>query len=85
MGKDHRKGMDIIMQSVVTCPRCGVRIQREMPTDACIVVFECDSCRVVLRPKSGDCCIFCSFANVQCPPVQPRQGGSTVLHDLHEA
>ncbi|MEQ1681554.1 MAG: GDCCVxC domain-containing (seleno)protein [Nitrospira sp.] len=76
MGKDHRKGMDVIRQSVVTCPRCGANAQREMPTDACIVIFECDSCRVVLRPKSGDCCIFCSFANVQCPPVQLQQGGN---------
>ena len=65
--------MDVIRQSVVTCPRCGLETETEMPTDACVVVFECTSCRVVLRPKSGDCCIFCSFASVKCPPVQLRQ------------
>jgi len=66
--------MDVTTQSLGTGPRCGMRTETVMPTDACIVVFECESCRVVLRPKSGDCCIFCSFAGVKCPPVQLRQG-----------
>nr|WP_281243396.1 GDCCVxC domain-containing (seleno)protein [Roseovarius lutimaris] len=24
----------------------------------------------VLRPKPGDCCVYCSYADVACPPVQ---------------
>jgi hypothetical protein len=66
--------MDVITQSVVTCPRCDVGTEMEMPTDACLIVFECESCRAVLRPNPGDCCIFCSFASIKCPPVQLRQG-----------
>jgi hypothetical protein len=23
-----------------------------------------------LRPKAGDCCVFCSYGTVPCPPVQ---------------
>jgi hypothetical protein len=23
-----------------------------------------------LRPKQGDCCVFCSYGTVPCPPVQ---------------
>jgi hypothetical protein len=66
--------MDVITQSVVTCPRCGIRTETEMPTDSCIVAFECESCRGVLRPKSSDYCIFCSFAGVKYPSVKLRQG-----------
>ncbi|HZH48140.1 MAG TPA: GDCCVxC domain-containing (seleno)protein [Nitrospira sp.] len=65
--------MEIITRSVVTCPNCGTRTEAEMPAEACLVFFECESCHVVLRPKSGDCCVFCSYANVKCPPVQLRQ------------
>jgi hypothetical protein len=23
-----------------------------------------------LSPKAGDCCVFCSYGSVPCPPVQ---------------
>jgi len=44
-----------------------------MPTDACQWFYECDNCKAVLRPTHGDCCVFCSFGTVKCPPRQ--QGG----------
>ncbi len=65
--------MEVITQSVVSCPNCNARTETEMPTDACVVFFECGSCHAVLRPNPPDCCIFCSYANVKCPPVQLRQ------------
>ena len=27
-------------------------------------------CGALLRPKPGDCCVFCSFGTVPCPLVQ---------------
>jgi hypothetical protein len=59
-----------VLQSILTCPRCGHRSAETMPTDSCRVVFECPSCGVALRPKPGDCCVFCSYGTVSCPPVQ---------------
>lgn len=41
-----------------------------MPTDACQWFHECKGCGTVLRPKPGDCCVFCSYGTVQCPPIQ---------------
>jgi len=41
-----------------------------MPTDACFFFFDCAGCRAVLRPRPGDCCVFCSFGDTPCPPVQ---------------
>jgi len=46
-----------------------------MPTDACQIVYECPNCKVVLRPRAGQCCVFCSYGSVPCPPVQ--QSGTT--------
>jgi hypothetical protein len=65
--------MDIVTRSVLTCPNCGAHTEQEMPTDACVFFFECEACHSRLRPKPGDCCVFCSYGSVKCPPVQ-RQG-----------
>ncbi|WP_370625647.1 GDCCVxC domain-containing (seleno)protein [Polynucleobacter sp. es-GGE-1] len=29
-------------------------------------LYRCHSCSTILKPKSGDCCILCSFANRDC-------------------
>lgn len=47
-----------------------------MPTDACVFFHACSACGVVLRPKAGDCCVFCSYGSVPCPPVQLAGPGS---------
>jgi len=41
-----------------------------MPTDACVFFHECPGCGIVLKPTRGDCCVFCSFGSVKCPPIQ---------------
>jgi hypothetical protein len=30
----------------------------------------------LLKPKSGDCCVFCSYGDVPCPPIQEARSGS---------
>jgi hypothetical protein len=56
--------------SVLRCPNCGHEAQLMMPTDACMFFHECTGCLTLLRPKSGDCCVFCSYGSVPCPPIQ---------------
>lgn len=58
------------LQSVITCPHCGHQKSETMPTDACVHFYECESCHAMLRPKPGDCCVFCSYGSVKCPPIQ---------------
>ena len=58
------------LTSTITCPQCGHREFETMPTDACQYYYDCKNCRAVLKPKSGDCCVYCSFGDVACPPVQ---------------
>ena len=60
----------VVIESVLTCPHCGFAKRERMPTDACQYYYECCQCKALLRPKPGDCCVFCSFGSVCCPPVQ---------------
>jgi len=48
---------DVTLKSVITCPACGYRAEET-------------GCGARLKPKSGDCCIFCSYGSIRCPPVQ---------------
>jgi hypothetical protein len=60
--------------SVLTCPECGHSELIEMPTNACAFFHECNGCHEQLRPKPGDCCVFCSYGSVPCPPIQSANG-----------
>lgn len=62
--------MKVELNSVVTCPECGFQQKQKMPENACVIFYECPNCHAVLRPKQGDCCVFCSYGDVPCPPVQ---------------
>ncbi|MFL9988502.1 GDCCVxC domain-containing (seleno)protein [Paraburkholderia sediminicola] len=64
----------VILESVLTCPHCGFAKQETMPMDACQFYYECSSCKALLRPKLGHCCVFCSFGSVPCPPMQSQRG-----------
>ncbi|HEY8434009.1 MAG TPA: GDCCVxC domain-containing (seleno)protein [Sphingomicrobium sp.] len=64
------------LESKLTCPECGVRTTEKMPTDACQYFYDCRSCGAVLKPLKDDCCVFCSYGDVPCPPVQQaRENG----------
>lgn len=60
--------------SVLTCPECAHAERLAMPSNACVFFHECASCHALLRPSEGDCCIFCSFGSVRCPPMQTGNG-----------
>ena len=60
----------IIPDSTITCPHCGFSKTETMPTDACQWFYECTHCHEVLKPLAGDCCVYCSYGTVPCPPIQ---------------
>jgi phage terminase large subunit GpA-like protein len=62
--------LDPVLTSVITCPECGTKTEEEMPTESCRFFWTCPACTSRLRPKAGDCCVFCSYGSVSCPPVQ---------------
>ncbi|WP_081616571.1 MULTISPECIES: GDCCVxC domain-containing (seleno)protein [unclassified Thioalkalivibrio] len=66
---------EIVLDSTLTCPECGHEKTETMPVDACQWFYECTGCGVLLRPLPGNCCVFCSFGTVPCPPLQQKGPG----------
>ena len=64
------KPEQVVLQSVITCPKCGATKEETMPTDSCAFFYTCESCSADLKPKAGDCCVYCSYGSVPCPPIQ---------------
>lgn len=64
---------EAILESVITCPECGHKKEEIMPTNACQYFYECENCKTVLKPTGEDCCVYCSYGTVPCPPIQLDQ------------
>jgi hypothetical protein len=45
---------------------CGASHIEVIPPDVCMVRYECRSCGATLSPRPGDCCVFCSYGDVDC-------------------
>lgn len=60
----------VIPTSVLTCPVCVHSRSEVMPTDACQWFYEYEQCHTLLHPLPGDCCVYCSYGTVPCPPIQ---------------
>ena len=75
--KGRAQGMNdmIELNSTITCPECGHLWTGTMPTDACQYLYVCEKCGVQLKPKKGDCCVYCSYGDVPCPPIQEERMG----------
>lgn len=65
---------EVILESTLTCPKCHFSKLETMPTDACQWYYECTHCHALMRPLKEDCCVFCSYGSVACPPVQEGGG-----------
>lgn len=62
----------INLYSTIVCPYCGNTEKLKMPEDSCQFFYECPKCKTLLKPKPGDCCVFCSYGDVPCPPIQKK-------------
>ena len=61
---------DIQLQSIITCSQCHQKTIEQMPTNYCQYFWECPHCKNKLKPKEGECCVYCSYGSVKCPPIQ---------------
>ncbi|MGB6543519.1 MAG: GDCCVxC domain-containing (seleno)protein [Xanthobacteraceae bacterium] len=64
------KGNRVVVDCVIICPRCSTAKTERMPVDACQITYTCTGCGCILRPRPGDCCVYCSYGSVPCPPIQ---------------
>jgi hypothetical protein len=42
----------------------------DVAKDACLFFHKCVHCHRLMRPKAGDCCVFCSHGSEKCPLAQ---------------
>lgn len=65
--------------AILTCEKCNKKQSVTMPTDACQHFYKCIYCSEMIKPKEGDCCVFCSYADSKCPPkqIEANQKGIT--------
>jgi hypothetical protein len=75
----------MILESVITCPYCATATAEVMPADACQFVYNCTGCGAILLPKEGDCCVFCSYGSVPCPPIQAQRSRGPAARRIDSA
>ncbi len=62
--------MESTLESTITCPECGFAKEETMLNDSCQFFYDCINCKATLKPKAGDCCVFCSYGTIKCPSKQ---------------
>lgn len=67
---DINKNSLILYKSTIIGPECGFSKEETMPEDSCLFFYECTNCGTFLKPHKEDCCVFCSYGTVKCPPEQ---------------
>jgi len=72
MTVDHGDGL----MATITCPLCGAKHRETIPENACQFFYRCPTCDRILRPKEGDCCVFCSYSDTRCPTSEAAPGGA---------
>ena len=65
--------MDILLESTLICPTCNHKVIEKMPTTSCQFFYKCENCKTLLKPKEGDCCVYCSYGTVKCPSIQRKE------------
>ena len=71
--KEMSSNTEAILESTITCPECEYKKVETMPINACQYFYECENCKKILVPKVKDCCVYCSYGTVPCPPIQLNQ------------
>ena len=67
------EGRSVTLKCRLTCPGCGHVTSEVMPTDTSPYFHDCVGCGRLIRPRIGDCCVYCSHGDVPCTPVQVQR------------
>ncbi|WP_370623125.1 GDCCVxC domain-containing (seleno)protein [Polynucleobacter sp. UK-Kesae-W10] len=54
------------LQSTVTCPHCHATETIDFEAGTSQYLYRCPACANILKTKSGDCCILCSYGSLDC-------------------
>gem|GEM_PF-2736561 len=57
----------------MTCPACGAVKLETMPACGLQMEYDCAACGVRSVPRTGDCCVYCSYSDIICPTQQGKR------------
>lgn len=60
--------------AILNCPECGHKQWGEIPTKSCVPFYVCKECGKTIKAKAEECCVFCSYADKQCPVKTGESG-----------
>ena len=63
-------GKMVELISRINCPNCKHSKNEIMPTGNCVILYDCEKCKTILKPLPGDCCVYCSYGTRKCPSIQ---------------
>ena len=41
-----------------------------LPTEYCVIAYDCKKCGRHLHPEGDDCCVYCTHGDHKCPSKQ---------------
>ncbi|WP_251372737.1 GDCCVxC domain-containing (seleno)protein [Polynucleobacter sp. MWH-UH25E] len=56
----------VYQESTITCSHCQATEVLPLEAGSSYHFYRCKSCAAIMKPKSGDCCILCSFGDRDC-------------------
>lgn len=57
----------------ITCPACGHRESRLVPSEATLGRYHCPACLAWLAPAEDEHCVFCAFGDAPCPAMKGKR------------
>lgn len=76
--KNKQQGVNqMVFEPAIRCPSRGFVKIETMPARSCQHFYECTNCHAIIKPKPGDCCVFCPCA----PPLpsKPKDGHTGLI------
>lgn len=69
---DENQAQEADVHATLTCPECSTPQKVIMPLEKFQHYYRCtnEECSADLAPLSGNCCVFCSYADKLCPQRQ---------------
>jgi len=65
--------MKTILTSEIKSPYCAFTKVEQMPIDSCQILYNCTGYNQEITPKNEDCCVYCTYGTVPCPPIQENK------------
>lgn len=66
------RGVEMTEEKLIgtlTCPECGNKEEKEIPTSSCLQFYSCKKCGKTIKAEKS-CCVFCDYSDKKCPGAQ---------------